>query len=370
MARIVTCAAEDRLVRIAAPGGGIRQPRPDILGKLQRRRGYEFLHSDVADATVIFADLGDPVALLDQHVRGRVAHVDREMHMARYHRYASRPDLEPSDRESHFVGLVGEGAAHRNCDIGRGDESVAPARDRLGAGMRLLARDVYPPAPIALHPGDHTDHFAGGLQFDALLDMALEKGTDRFTYLAAPGLGDCCLQFVQACAQRNSVCIDLIHDLVQCPDASIDRRAHAGRVEARSFLVVPDDQHQRRQRDNRRIVDGFHRFQCRQRALHAVEPSGHRLAIGMRARRHRRQILDPGSYCEHVADIVQRHRPSPGQRDVGDQPVTRDILGRQRHAVHAARRCCAEPVGFQLSRPEAPGVDLDTFHRIPLRSRL
>jgi len=113
--------------------------------------------------------------------------------------------------------------------------------------------------------------------------MALQECPDRRAERALAGLRDRRAKLGQRIGQTHAVGRRLVQHLVEGAHARIDRRAHAGRREARPFLVVPDGQHQRRAGRDAGIVDRLHRFQRGQDALHAVESPRHGLAVGVRA---------------------------------------------------------------------------------------
>ena len=190
MPGVMTCAAEDRLVRVSMSVGRRLQSGANVFRELQCLRGNELIDIDRAGTRVLAADLTNPIALLAQRGAGWVAHIDREMHVPGNDRDPSGPNLEPADREAHLIGVVGKCGAQCHGHVGRGDESVLAATNGHGAGMSILTGDIDCPASIALHPGADTDHMSRGLKLDALFDMTFQEGSDRRPEFARRRLRD------------------------------------------------------------------------------------------------------------------------------------------------------------------------------------
>ena len=219
--------------------------------------------------------------------------------------------------------------------------------------MRVLAGDgdVVPAlAERALHDADR------GLrvfEHRALLDVCLEVSADLMRPRVA-GVAD----GLERIADADTVGIFVLQDIVERVDAGEDAGAHERRHEARALFVGPGGDLERRVRMHAGVVQRADHFQAGHDAVGAIELAAVRLAVEVAAHDDgRRAAVGAFAAGEYVADAVHAHLQPGLAAPAHEELAAFAVLGRERHATHAALGRGADPGELHERRPEALAFD-------------
>lgn len=199
--------------------------------------------------------------------------------------------------------------------------------------MVRLARDRELGPRDPLDAVDRTDRDAFGFENGPLLDMELDIGMDRgCADRRRPGIADP----AQILADLRPVDSDGAEGVRERHPADIDEASHHVGAEARALLVREEGDGERPPRGNSGLVQGFDNLESREDAeISVVAPAGPD-RIDVRARHHRRTLLEPAADTDDVPYGVHRYREPQLLHPADDEIAPRLVLVREGETAHAA----------------------------------
>ena len=146
--------------------------------------------------------------------------------------------------------------------------------------------------------------------------------------------------------------------MLQRERAGEHTRAHHHRHEARTFLVGPHHDFQRRERLHVGIGERAQYFETRQHAVVAVELAARRLRVDVAAGHHRRQVVaQTRAAREDIADRVDPHAAADLLRPRDKQVACLAVQFRQCEPAHTALVGGADLREFHETVPEPGAID-------------